>query len=126
MKYTIDRQDKYNTIKVENEKLDSTLAPELKSELLALQTQGVQNVIVDLSDVKYIDSSGLSSLLVGNRVINENGGTFILAAVSDHVMKLISISQLDKVLSIVPTVEEAVDAVFFLEIENGLTGESEA
>jgi len=125
MKYTIDRQEKYNVLKVENEKLDSTVSPELKSELQAIQRQGIQNMIVDLSAVKYIDSSGLSSLLVGNRVFTENKGTFILACVSEHAMKLIKISQLDKVLNILPTVEEAVDAVFLLEIESGLLGENE-
>ena len=82
-------------------------------------------MIVDLSQVKYIDSSGLSSLLVGNRVFTENKGTFILACVSDHAMKLIKISQLDKVLNILPTVAEAVDAVFLLEIETDLLGENE-
>ncbi|MEQ6120878.1 STAS domain-containing protein [Reichenbachiella sp. MALMAid0571] len=125
MKYTIDRQEKYNILKVENEKLDSTVSPELKSELQAIQQQGIQNMIVDLTEVKYIDSSGLSSLLVGNRVFTENKGTFILACVSDHAMKLIKISQLDKVLNILPTVEEAVDAVFLLEIETDLLGENE-
>lgn len=125
MKFSIDRQEKYNTLKVKAEKLDSTIAPELKSELQAIHGQGIVNIIIDLSEVKYIDSSGLSSLLVGNRMFSENDGTFILAGVSEHAMKLIKISQLDKVLSILPTVEEAVDAVFLLDIESGLLGESE-
>ena len=119
MKFSIDRQEKYNTLKVKAEKLDSTIAPELKSELQAIHGQGIVNIIIDLSEVKYIDSSGLSSLLVGNRMFSENDGTFILAGVSEHAMKLIKISQLDKVLSILPTVEEAVDAVFLLDIESG-------
>ena len=123
MKYSIDRQEKYIILKVENEKLDSTISPDLKAELQAIHGQGVQNIIIDLSGVKYIDSSGLSSVLVGNRIFGENNGTFILAGVSDHAMKLIKISQLDKVLSILPTVEEAVDAVFLLEIESGLLNE---
>jgi anti-anti-sigma factor len=125
MKYSIDRQDKYNTITIENEKLDSTISPELKSELTAIQGQGVQHLIIDLSNVKYIDSSGLSALLVGHRTFTESNGVFILTNVSDHAMKLINISQLDKVLMILPTVEEAVDAVFLAEIENGLMDEGE-
>ncbi|MFY0651738.1 MAG: STAS domain-containing protein [Cyclobacteriaceae bacterium] len=125
MKYTIDRQEKYNVLKVDNEKLDSTIAPELKSELITIHGQGVQNMIIDLSDVKYIDSSGLSSLLVGNRQFTEGNGVFILAGTSDHVMKLITISQLDKVLTLLPTVEEAVDAIFLSEIEGGLLGGDE-
>ena len=69
---------------------------------------------------KYTDSSGLSALLVGNRTIHQNGGLFVLACMSDHVMKLIKISQLDGVLNILPSVEEAVDAVFMNDLENDL------
>lgn len=120
MKFTLDRQEKYNTLKVDEEKLDSTISPDLKSEFLTIQGQGIKNIIVDLSDVKYIDSSGLSAILVGNRVFSEAEGSFILAGVSEHAMKLIKISQLDGVLDILPTVEEAIDAVFMNELEQGL------
>lgn len=125
MKFTLDREEKYNTLKVDEEKLDSTISPDLKSEFLTIQGQGITNLIVDLSDVKYIDSSGLSAILVGNRVFSEAEGSFILAGVSDHAMKLIKISQLDNVLDILPTVEEAVDAVFLNELEQGMTEEED-
>lgn len=120
MKYTIDKQEKYSLIKLNEEKLDSTLAPNLKSDLITLHAEGVKNIIMDLSDVKYIDSSGLSALLVGNRVLGEDEGMFVLAGITEHVMKLIKISQLDSVLNLLPTVEEAVDAVFMNQIENDL------
>jgi anti-sigma B factor antagonist len=96
------------------------VAPNLKSELITLHAEGVRNIILDLSEVKYTDSSGLSALLVGNRIVQEDGGIFVLAALSDHTMKLIKISQLDSVLNILPKIEEAVDAVFMHEIEKDL------
>ncbi|MTI40416.1 STAS domain-containing protein [Fulvivirga lutimaris] len=120
MKYTIDKQEKYSLLKLHEEKLDSSIAPGLKSELITIHAEGVKNIILDLSEVKYTDSSGLSALLVGNRVVQEKGGIFILACLSDHTTKLIKISQLDSVLNILPTVEEGVDAVFMNEIENDL------
>jgi anti-sigma B factor antagonist len=92
----------------------------LKSELITLHAEGVINIVLDLSDVKYTDSSGLSALLVGNRIVQEDGGIFVLACLSDHTMKLIKISQLDSVLNILPTVEEAVDTVYMHEIEKDL------
>ncbi len=125
MKYSIDKKEKYSVIKVDEEKLDSTKAPDFKSRFVTLQAEGVKNLIVDLSPVKYIDSSGLSALLVGNRLFSESGGSFVLAGVNDHVMKLVSISQLDKVLDILPTIEEAVDTVFMNELNNDL-GSGEA
>ena len=120
MKYTIDKQEKYATLALHEEKLDSSVAPSLKSELLTLHAEGIKNIILDLNEVKYTDSSGLSSLLVGNRIVQEEGGIFVLSSLSDHTAKLIKISQLDSVLNIVPTVEEAVDAVFMNELENDL------
>jgi anti-sigma B factor antagonist len=120
MKYTIDKQEKYSLLRLHEEKLDSSVAPGLKSELITLHAEGVKNIILDLAEVKYTDSSGLSALLVGNRIVQEEGGIFILTTLSDHTMKLIKISQLDSVLNILPKVEEAIDAVFMHEIEKDL------
>ncbi len=125
MKYTIDKQEKYSLLKLHEEKMDSTVAPALKSELITLHAEGVRNIILDLSDVKYTDSSGLSALLVGNRILQEDGGIFVLACLSDHTQKLIRISQLDSVLNILPTVQEAVDTVLMHEIERDLRGEAD-
>ncbi len=118
MKYTVDKQEKYSLLKLHEEKLDSSIAPSLKSQLITIHAEGVKNIILDLAEVKYTDSSGLSALLVGNRVVQENGGIFVLSSLSDHTTKLIKISQLDSVLNILPTVEEGVDAVMMHEIEN--------
>src|SRR6187549_99956 len=120
MKYTIDKQEKYSLLRLHEEKMDSSVAPGLKSELITLHAEGVKNIILDLSDVKYTDSSGLSALLVGNRIFQEEGGIFVLACLSDHTMKLIRISQLDSVLNILPSVEESIDTVFMHEIEKDM------
>ena len=123
MKYTLDKHEQYCKFKPNEDKIDSTRAPVFKSEFVTMQAEGVKNVILDLSDVRYMDSSGLSALLVGNRIFSESGGILVICQVGEHVMKLVSISQLDKVLNILPTVEEGVDAVFMHEIESNLTSE---
>lgn len=120
MKYTIDKQEKYSLLSLHEEKMDSNIAPSLKSEMITLHAEGVRNIILDLTEVKYTDSSGLSALLVGNRIFQEEGGIFVLAGLSEHTLKLIKISQLDSVLNILPTVAEAVDAVFMHEIEKDM------
>jgi anti-sigma B factor antagonist len=123
MKYSVDKQEKYTLLRLNEEKLDSSIAPQLKSEMVTLHAEGVRNIILDLSEVKYTDSSGLSALLVGNRILQEDNGIFILARLSEHTMKLIKISQLDSVLNILPTVEEGIDAVFMHEIEKDMKEE---
>ena len=120
MKYSIDKKEQYSLVSLEEEKLDASVAPELKSELITMHAEGTRNLILDMGTVKYTDSSGLSALLVGNRIFREDGGTFVMAGLNDHVLKLLKISQLDSVLSIVPTTEEAVDSVFLNQIEQDL------
>lgn len=123
MKYSVDKQEKYTLLRLNEEKLDSNIAPHLKSEMVTLHAEGVRNIVLDLSEVKYTDSSGLSALLVGNRILQEDNGIFVLTKLSDHTMKLIKISQLDSVLNILPTVEEGIDAVFMHEIEKDMKDE---
>jgi anti-anti-sigma factor len=74
--------------------------------------------------VKFADSSGLSSLLVGHRLCKNSNGVFILAGLCEAVSRLITISQLDSVLSIVPTTEEGIDLIFMEEIEKELKKEA--
>ena len=124
MKYAVDKKEKYTLVKLDEEKLDASVAPELKSELITMHAEGTRNMILDMSSVKYTDSSGLSALLVGNRVFREDGGMFVLAGLNDHVVKLIKISQLDSVLTISPTSEEAVDTIFLNQIESDLNSEA--
>lgn len=118
MDFKVDKYEKYTIAYIGNEKVDSTVAPELKSEFMKLAQDGVKSVILNMAGVKYVDSSGLSALLVGNRSFSESGA-FVLYNVTDHVMKLINISQLDKVMNIMLTQEEAADVVLMTEIQKG-------
>jgi len=124
MKFTVDKHEKYILLKLNESKLNSLITPQLKSELILISTEGQRNIILDLSQVKFADSSGLSSLLVGHRLCKNAAGTFILTCLNDAVSRLITISQLDSVLSIVSTAEEAIDLVFMEEIEKELKKEA--
>ena len=117
MKFFIDRQEKYCLLALLEEKLNSLNATQFKTELVTLHAEGVRNMILDLSKVNFVDSSGLSSLLVGNRVCKQANGTFVIAGANDNVMKLIKISQLDSILQIVPTPSEGIDLVLMDEVE---------
>jgi anti-sigma B factor antagonist len=119
MKYTIDKKEQYVVFSPLEEKIDSLLAPKLKSELLTIHAEGYANLVLDMSQVSYVDSSGLSALLVGDREFGRNGGIFVISGVRDHVMKLLKISMLDKKLNLVSTLEEAGEAVFMHEIDGG-------
>ncbi|MEY3368286.1 MAG: hypothetical protein RI973_1441 [Bacteroidota bacterium] len=120
MKYAIEKKEKYAVFTLQEENLNSVVAPNLKSELVILSNEGIPNLILDLSQVKYVDSSGLSAILTANRLW-KNIGTFVLTGIiHDNVRKLIEISRLDSVLNIIPTVSESTDFIFMEEIERSL------
>jgi anti-anti-sigma regulatory factor len=61
--------------------------------------------------------------LVGHRLCKNAEGVFILTGINEAVSRLINISQLDNVITIVPTVDEAIDLIFMEEIEKELKKE---
>lgn len=125
MKFVIDKQDKYSLLTLQEDNLNSLIAPDLKSEFVFLCNEGVKNLILNLSDVKYVDSSGLSAILTANRLWTDQG-TFVLTGISHpSVKKLIEISRLDSIFTILPTVEESIDFIFMEEIEKELSSEEE-
>lgn len=125
MKYSVDKQDKYAVFQLQEDNLNSLVAPKVKSEFVILSNEGVKNLILDMSEVKFVDSSGLSAILTANRLW-KNLGSFVLTGIEHpSVKKLIEISRLDTVLSIVPTVAESIDFIFMDEIERELNGEED-
>jgi anti-anti-sigma factor len=111
MEFKIDKFENHTLIKVLEEKLDTHIAPTLKSELVLVSGNGEKNIILDLSNCRYCDSSGLSAILVANRLCKNASGTFVLTGLNDAVERLITISQLDTVLNISNNLEEAVSLI---------------
>lgn len=127
MKYSIDKQERYSILTLNEHHLNSSIAPDLKSSLVILQNEGVNNLIMDLSNVQYIDSSGLSALLTADRVMKANGSFVITGINHPSVKKLIEISRLDSVMTLIPTLQEAIEYVFMEELQREIEeGEDEA
>ena len=89
---------------------DASIAGLVKGELTILLSAGeVQKLVFDLSNIEYCDSSGLSAILLSFRILQTNNGNIRLASPQKSVKTLIEISQLNRVLPIKETVQEAVD-----------------
>ena len=108
MRYTTDRNDNTATIRLHEDRLDATNSSELKGDLLILCSSGVEVLFLDLSEVNYCDSTGLSALLLAHREMKSNNGYAILVGLSSRVQSLVEIAQLDRVLYIYPSREEAL------------------
>ncbi|MDX1902604.1 MAG: STAS domain-containing protein [Thermonemataceae bacterium] len=124
--FEVKKEEKYILLKMLVNKIDASNALEIKKLFISLKEENadiLKNIILNLKDVKYVDSSGLSAILVAHKISSELKGLMVLVGVSEHVLKLIKISQLDKVLELLPTEEEAVDAIFMKELEDELGNE---
>lgn len=118
MNFEVEKKDKHTLITSKVEKLDTSVAPELKSEVVLLDKNGENSLIIDLSETRYCDSSGLSALLVANRLTRAAGGMLVITGLQPSVEKLIEISQLHTVLNITPSLGDATDFVSANHVEN--------
>lgn len=120
MKYEIEKNALYYILTPSEEKIDSVVSPALKADLVTFDVEGAKNLIIDLKNVKFMDSSGISAILVGNRTFKDKNSSFIICNINDHINKILKISKLDTVLDILPSLQEAVDSIQLDEIERGM------
>jgi anti-sigma B factor antagonist len=79
-------------------------------EVLLKSVEGAGKVLVDLSSVTYIDSSGVASLVEALQAAKRNGGRFALVAASDPTRRVLELARLDKVFTMYTTVDEGLQA----------------
>jgi anti-anti-sigma factor len=123
MEYKIKTEERYTVFTLQEENFNSLIAPDVKSELVLLADKDVKNLIMDLSEVKYVDSSGLSAILTADRLWKKIGSFVLAGAEQPAIKKLMEISRLDTILTMVPTVSEAIDYIFMEDIERELNGD---
>lgn len=109
MDYEIKRTKDIAVFKLNEKRLDHSISGMVKAEFtILLHAEDISKLVIDLSEVDSCDSSGLSSLLLAYRILNTNNGFIRLASPSKSVMTLINISQLNRVLPVSDTVQEAI------------------
>jgi anti-sigma B factor antagonist len=88
-----------------------TTAPEFSTRLNAAIADGVGAMVIDLSAVEFIDSTGLSVLLNGLRRVTRAQGRLALVVSNPTVLRLFEITRLDSTFDIQPTREAALERV---------------
>jgi anti-sigma B factor antagonist len=91
--------------------IDLHYAPTLRSLFQSKMNERCRALIVDLSAVDFIDSTGLATLIEYHRDAGAYGGIFCLAAINPNLKAIFDVVQFEKVLAIFPTVAEAKAAI---------------
>jgi anti-sigma B factor antagonist len=87
--------------------IDLQRSPAVRKALMELMFDS-RDVIVDMGQVAYIDSSGVASLVEAYQMSRKNGTRFVLAAVSAPAARVLQLARLDKVFALAETVEAAL------------------
>lgn len=103
------KNDDVVIFKLLEKSFDASIAGLVKGELtVLLSAEEINKLVFDLSEIEYCDSSGLSAILLSFRILQASDGHIRLASPQKSVRTLIEISQLNRVLPIKETVEDAV------------------
>jgi len=107
MKYDI--SEVYNAVVVsfKGKLLGGPDAQIFQDQISSFLEQGKKNIIIDLSDVKYVDSSGIGNIIKAFSTVKDAGGKLKLSGLSDKIKGVLNIVKLDRIFEQFPTVEEA-------------------
>jgi anti-sigma B factor antagonist len=108
MNITTESREDRTVVKLGEERLDAHNSGELRDRILGLLEAGGQQLVVDLSGVSFIDSSGLGALLSGYKNANLRSGSFVLAGLQPRVQSMFELTRLHRVFEIFPTLEDAL------------------
>ena len=109
MKYTIEHNDNIVIFTLKNDTLNSRISAEFKAELLIICQPDIQALILDLSTVETIDSSGLGGILLAYRQLHEHEIPVILVGVQEMVKTIMNISQIGSQFTFCDSIDEAMN-----------------
>jgi anti-sigma B factor antagonist len=98
-----------NVLPLEGE-IDLHVSPRISASLGAMIEEKPKHLVVDLSQVTYIDSSGLAVLIEAMQNVAVYGGKFALTGLQENVRPIFEIARLDQVFRIFPDVDSALSA----------------
>lgn len=88
-------------------RLEAATATQFKSTMVDFINKGANRIILDLSQVNFVDSSGLGSIVSILKTLGEDG-ELVLCGINQTVMSLFKLTRLDRIFRIFPTADEAV------------------
>lgn len=109
MNLNLEKIEGYNVLFIKEERIDAHNSGELKTYILRMIEQGERNIIVQLEQVRFIDSSGLGALLSGYKNAAANSGKLALANLQPQVLSMFELTRLNRVFDIYADLHEAFD-----------------
>ncbi len=106
----IQENDSVVLLEVREERLDAHNSGDLKAEMLNIFEDGKNNLVVDLQEVRFIDSSGLGALVSGFKNASARNGNLKLCGLQPQVKSMFELTRLHRVFEIFPSSQEAMSS----------------
>ncbi|MGI9279401.1 MAG: STAS domain-containing protein [Endozoicomonas sp.] len=94
-------------VQIDETRLDASVSEAFKTYVFGLIEDGKTDIVVDLTEVRFMDSSGLGALVAGLKKLSGNG-SFSLASAQPAVKDLFDLTSMDKLFKLHGSVDEAV------------------
>lgn len=124
MDFKTEKTEQYALVRLNEPTIGTENVEDFEKMLRGLFREGYSNIIVDLKTVQDVDSQGLGLIRKANKMCANELGLFILVTKSEELTETLDSAKIPD-LTIMPTVEEAVDAVFMNELENDFKEEED-
>lgn len=108
MQLNIIEQGEIVKIEIQEERMDAHNSGDLKEQMLQLFDEGKCNLIIDLTEVRFVDSSGLGALVSGFKNASAREGSLKLCSLQPQVRSMFELTRLHRVFEIYASAEEAL------------------
>jgi anti-anti-sigma factor len=106
MNVNLEQIKNFNVLTVREERIDAHNSAELKETISQMLERGENSIVVQLKQVRFIDSSGLGALLFGHKQAAAKSGQFALTNIQPQVLSMFELTRLTRVFEIYPDIEE--------------------
>lgn len=97
-------------IKIFEKRLDEFMALDFKEKMTEFVKRGNEFIVLDLSEVEFIDSSGLGAIISSMKMLDKKGD-FVICGMRETVLSLFQLTRMDRLFKIFPGEKEAIAAL---------------
>jgi anti-sigma B factor antagonist len=104
------KEDGFLIVDLLVDRLDASIASNFRNKLIEIINDGNTLIILNLTNVKFVDSSGLGSIVSGLKNLGEKGD-LSLCCIDEMIMSMFRLTRMDRVFKIFKTEREAIRSI---------------
>jgi anti-sigma B factor antagonist len=108
MNFNIENRDNFAIITILDSSVEGKAAAELKTRILGVAQPNIEALILDLTKVNTIDSSGLGALLLAHRQLKDHSIPVVLVGVQEFIKSLLNITRIEDIFTYFKTTDETL------------------